>query len=72
MNESDDDDSSYVTHTQHLVDVMEERIKQVSEYNYAAMQPCSHEVLHHHLAQEHAINNCFILEDYFTKFSFGH
>eukprot|EP00092_Neocalanus_flemingeri_P103549 GFUD01132533.1.p1 GENE.GFUD01132533.1~~GFUD01132533.1.p1 ORF type:complete len:522 (-),score=129.92 GFUD01132533.1:691-2256(-) len=28
--ESDDDDSSYVTHTQHLVDVMEERIKQKS------------------------------------------
>jgi len=29
LNESDDDDdSSYVTHTQHLVDVMEERIKQ--------------------------------------------
>ena len=28
--ESDDDDSSYVTHTQHLVDVMEQRIKQVS------------------------------------------
>jgi len=26
--ESDDDDSSYVTHTQHLVDVMEQRIKQ--------------------------------------------
>lgn len=31
LNESDDDDdSSYVTHTQHLVDVMEERIKQKS------------------------------------------
>ena len=29
--ESDDDDSSYVTHTQHLVDVMEQRIKQVSK-----------------------------------------
>jgi len=28
VQESDDDDSSYVTHTQHLVDVMEERIKQ--------------------------------------------
>ena len=40
MNESDDDDSSYVTHTQHLVDVMEERIKQVSKYNYAAMKYC--------------------------------
>ena len=27
--ESEDDDSSYVTHTQHLLQVMEERIRQV-------------------------------------------